>query len=441
MGWRGGCLLLGAILGAAGGASPAPAARPGGPGVVAVRSFATEGYARLTLLLDRETFDFRHGRLSNPPRFYLDLPAGRLRPKAPLPSDSAGARLVRRVRFGRPDPQTLRLVVDLGEGEIRERVFSLPDPHRIIVELRGGIVSPSSLAAPLPPGAAPPAQAKPAPPAPQARAASPSRPAPSGPKKRQEMSLSERFRAGQGRIMLDPGHGGKDAGAVGLYGLVEKEFVLDLARRAAGVLKRKLPGSEVLLTRADDRFLPLDKRTAMANERDADVFISIHANSSPLRGTHGIETYLLSEASSSRALEIAARENDVTVAEMTDLQKILYDLMLRSKVNESRDLAEDVHRSLLAQLGRRYPGVSDLGVKRGPFYVLLGAQMPGILVEVGFITNPADAKRSLQGAFRQAIAEGIAEGVVRFVGGAARTARTGPVGPKGEARPPRPAAR
>jgi len=172
-----------------------------------------------------------------------------------------------------------------------------------------------------------------------------------------------------------------------------------------------------------------------------DVFVSIHANSSPLRGTHGIETYLLSEASSSRALEIAARENDVTVAEMTDLQKILYDLMLRSKVNESRDLAEDVHRSLLAQLGRRYSGVNDLGVKRGPFYVLLGAQMPGILVEVGFITNPADAKRSLQGAFRQAIAEGIAEGVVRFVGGAARTARTGPVGPKGEARPPRPPAR
>ncbi|MBI4251621.1 MAG: N-acetylmuramoyl-L-alanine amidase [Candidatus Tectomicrobia bacterium] len=428
-GWWRGCLLLGAILGAV---SPAAAARTGGPGVVAVRAFVTEGYARLTVLLDRETFNFHLGRLTDPPRLYLDIPAGRLGLQAPLPPDAARARLVRRVRFGHPDPKTLRMVVDLGEGEIRERVFSLPDPHRIIVELRGGAVPPPG---PIPPAAVLPFPERPLPASPRARAVPPPRP---GPKKRQEMSVAERFRAGQGRVMLDPGHGGKDAGAVGLHGLVEKDFVLDLARRAAGVLKRTLPGNEVLLTRTGDGYLPLGKRTAMANARDVDVFISIHANSSPLRGTHGIETYLLSEASSSRALEIAAKENDVTVAEMTDLQKILYDLMQRSKVNESRDLAEEVHRSLLAQLGRRYRGVNDLGVKRGPFYVLLGAQMPSILIEAGFITNPVDAKRSLQAAFRQALAEGIAEGVARFVGGPSRTARSGPAGWK---RPSSPAAR
>ncbi|MEK6711987.1 MAG: N-acetylmuramoyl-L-alanine amidase, partial [Nitrospinota bacterium] len=255
------------------------------------------------------------------------------------------------------------------------------------------------------------------------RAGPPPAPAPA-PKKRQEMSLAERFQAGQGRIMLDPGHGGRDPGSSGLYGLVEKEFVLDLAQRTSKALQRLLPGSEVRLTRRGDTFLALDRRTAMANERDADVFISLHANSSPLSRTSGIETYLLSEASSSRALEIAAKENEVTLAEMSDLQKILYDLMQRSKVNESRELAEEVHRSLLGQLGRRYPGVNDLGVKRGPFYVLLGARMPSILVEVGFLSNPAEAKRSLQGAFRQAIAEGIAEGVVRFAGAQARTAQS-----------------
>ncbi|MBI3129078.1 MAG: N-acetylmuramoyl-L-alanine amidase [Candidatus Tectomicrobia bacterium] len=423
---RAGCLLLGAVLAVLGAISPAGAARPG-PSVTAVRSFVTEGYARLTLLLDRETFSFQHGRLARPPRLYLDIPAGRLSPRAPLPADAAGARLVRGVRFGRPDRQTLRMVVDLGEGEIQARVFSLPNPHRIVVELRGGIAPPPPPAAGVvPPAPAPPLQRPAAPPPAEARAPLPPAPrAPAAPRRRQEMSIAERFRGGTGRIMLDPGHGGKDPGTLGLYGLVEKNFVLDLAQRAARALRRALPGNEVILTRAGDSYIPLDRRTAMANDRDADIFISIHANSSPLRGTNGIETYLLSEASSDRALEIAARENDVSLAEMTDLQKILYDLMLRSKVNESRELAEDVHRSLLGQVGRRYRGINDLGVKRGPFYVLLGARMPSILIEVGFISNPAEARRSLQPSFRDSIAQGIAEGVVRFVAGPVRTAGPG----------------
>ena len=230
------------------------------------------------------------------------------------------------------------------------------------------------------------------------------------------MDLTQRFRHGLGRIVLDPGHGGKDPGAVGLSGIKEKDVALDIAFRTRRVLRHALRGNRIYLTRTTDRYVSLPSRTAFANEHGADIFVSIHANSARSRRLRGIETYLLSEASSERARRLAARESGTTIERMDDLEKILNDLGLRTKVNESQKLARQIQQAMLSRLRPGYRGVRNLGVKRGPFYVLLGARMPSILVEVAFISNRREARRMRSPKYRQALAEGIAEGIIRFVG-------------------------
>lgn len=393
------------------------------PRVLKVRYFATSGYARVVLVLNREILNFRFGKLRKPPRIFVDIPRGRVSRRLRMPAVKAsanGASLISGFRFGRPRKGTLRFVVDISSRRTRHRVFALPDPDRIVIDLMG------TQKREAPPSAARKSRSgrrrKIAKRAPQLRTP---RRSPSGSvPKHLNLALAAKFRAGNGRIVLDPGHGGRDPGAIGLHRVIEKKFVLDVARRTVYALKRRLPaGNRVFLTRNRDRYLPLQARTSMANDLKADLFISIHANSAPNRRTRGIETYLLSEASSARALAVAARESDTTIARMTDLQKILQDLMLRSKVNESYLLAKVVHRAMVSGLQRKYRPIKDLGVKRGPFFVLLGAQMPSILIETVFITNPVGAKRSRTKRYKRTLAEGIAEGIVRFVGVRLRQAR------------------
>jgi len=412
-------VILAPALWPAGAAAPpaAPGVRGGEATILAVRHFATAGYARVVLVLDRETFDFQSGSLTSPPRLFIDIPGARLGAKAPVPRLQEGESLVREIRVGRPEKGSLRLVLDLADSGVRHRVFTLPEPHRIVIDMRKTTEAKAGPSASA--GAADPKSE-------EGRQGRLERPPDTAEKRRRAMSLSERFRAGLGRIVLDPGHGGKDPGARGLYGLQEKDVALDISLRAAGALRKRLPGTRVVLTRSDDRYVPLEDRTSLANDQDADIFVSIHVNSAPHRHTSGIETYLLSEASSGRALEIAARESEVTVAQMSDLQKILYDLMLRSKVNESQDLAQDVQKGMISHVRHRFPGLNDLGVKRGPFYVLVGAKMPSILIEAAFISNPTEARRIRTANYRQALAEGIAEGIAAFVGLTTRRAASSP---------------
>lgn len=387
--------------------------------VLSFRHFSTEGYTRLVFVLNRESNQFRNGRLNDPPRIFVDIPSGRLQSGIRLPRFKK-ASLARKLRVGRPDRKRMRLVIELRHAEIRHRVFTLPEPARIVIDLRD----------------ARPAQAKmpterdrigdksPLPRAiPDRQVSRPEEPPPAGAprsmreRRRRSPNMTARFRAGLGRIVLDPGHGGRDPGAVGLYGLTEKRLVLDISRRISRSLRRLLPpGNRVILTRTRDRFLDLKKRTAVANKHDADVFVSIHVNSSPIRSTRGVETYLLAEASTKRALRLAARESGTTVSEMSDLQKILGDLTLRSKVTESHQLANHVQGAIISRLIETYSNINDLGVKRGPFYVLVGAQMPSILVEMAFLTNRSEARRLKTRKFRQNIAEGIAMGIFKFIG-------------------------
>lgn len=220
------------------------------------------------------------------------------------------------------------------------------------------------------------------------------------------------------RIVIDPGHGGKDPGAIGVGGLEEKEVVLDVAKRVDAILA-KHPRLNVILTRSDDRFISLENRTTLATERQADLFISIHANSSPRRDTQGLETYVLGRSTDEDARTTAERENTASGETGTQnldavIQTMLDDLSDSTREEHSLELAHTVTQSVLRGVGKRYR-VTDLGIKRAPFYVLLNTDMPSILSELAFLSNPADAARLAQTAFRQHLAEGLAAGILDYV--------------------------
>nr|WP_272881533.1 N-acetylmuramoyl-L-alanine amidase [Fundidesulfovibrio soli] len=208
--------------------------------------------------------------------------------------------------------------------------------------------------------------------------------------------------------MVDAGHGGKDPGAHGAGGLVEKDVNLRIAKLLGGKLEKM--GFEVLYTRTQDKFVSLEGRTAMANARKADLFVSIHCNAHGDSGSSGLETYSLNLASTPDEVRVAARENSVDPRRISDMQKILDELMHASKLTESRDFARAAHASALSQ-AKRGGSTRDRGLHEAPFYVLLGAKMPAILVEVGYITNPAEAARLRNEKYLEGLAQGIAEGV------------------------------
>lgn len=231
---------------------------------------------------------------------------------------------------------------------------------------------------------------------------------------------TQEIREGVRRVVLDPGHGGKDHGAVGLAGLREKEVVLDVARRLREILRAK-GGYEVLLTRDDDRFLPLNERTQIANRFGADLLVSLHSNASPNGRVSGIETYYLDVTENPSSQAIAARENSSVAFEAPgmgemheDVRAMLGDLHLHGKVEGSIDLAGAVHAALIAQGRTVYAGLPDLGVRKAPFVVLIGATMPSILVELLFVDNATDSKLLRDAAFHTQLADGLARGISAY---------------------------
>jgi N-acetylmuramoyl-L-alanine amidase len=219
-----------------------------------------------------------------------------------------------------------------------------------------------------------------------------------------------------GKIVIDPGHGGHDTGTVGPNGLEEKDLVLDVGRRLGKLLEARL-GAEVVYTRKDDTFIPLETRTAIANQQRADLFISIHANSSGDPDARGVETYYLNFTSSPDALEVAARENAVSEKSIYELQDLVKKIALKEKIEESREFAGDVQQSLHSGLAAKSPGIRNRGVKKAPFIVLIGANMPSILAEISFVSNPGDARRLETSEYRQRIAESLYRGIAKYVNG------------------------
>jgi N-acetylmuramoyl-L-alanine amidase len=219
-----------------------------------------------------------------------------------------------------------------------------------------------------------------------------------------------------GKIVVDAGHGGHDTGTVGPNGLMEKDLVLDVALKLGKLLESRL-GAEVVYTRDDDTFVPLETRTAIANKEQADLFISIHANSSDDSSARGVETYYLNFTSSRDALEVAARENAVSEKSIHELQDLVKKIALKEKIEESREFAADVNRSLYAGLNAKSPGIHNRGVKKAPFIVLIGANMPSILAEISFVSNPADEKKLKTNDYRQRVAESLYKGIHKYING------------------------
>ncbi len=307
--------------------------------------------------------------LPNPDRLYIDLNnttiAGNIQPLW------IGNGVVNQIRVAQHDRETVRVVLEL-TGAVNYKIFPLKSPDRLVVDIYKET------------------------------------PVKETPPDRKSADATAQT------IVIDPGHGGKDPGAKGKHGLMEKDIVLDVGLRLRRLIEDRL-GGKVIMTRETDIFIPLEERTAIANSKGADLFVSIHANSSRREGASGVETYLLGRATDKDAMDTALRENSVTErTSLNDLQLILTDLLTTAKKEESLRLAHYVQGNIIERLEPRYK-TNNLGVKQAPFYVLVNAKMPSILAEISFISNHEEERLLGEGKYRQEIAEAIFEGIRRYI--------------------------
>jgi N-acetylmuramoyl-L-alanine amidase len=233
-------------------------------------------------------------------------------------------------------------------------------------------------------------------------------------------SLVRQLGLGARKIVIDAGHGGHDPGSIGRGGLQEKDLVLDVALRLEKMVRAEL-GAEVVMTRSTDVFIPLEERTAIANSRGADLFLSIHANSSRNPRARGVETYFLNFAADPHAEEVAARENAISAATLKDLQNLVKAIALNAKIDESRDFAASVQEAMVRTQREHQPGVPDRGVRTAPFYVLIGANMPSVLAEIAFVSHPGEEKLLRTGDHRDRIARSLFQGVKSYLEALNRT--------------------
>ncbi|HML54977.1 MAG TPA: N-acetylmuramoyl-L-alanine amidase [Solidesulfovibrio magneticus] len=388
----------------------------------------TPGGSRITLTLTRETayryqiLDQKRSDGGAVKRLYIDLDNARTGPR--LASEKRYKKgPVSRVRAGYFTPETVRVVLEL-ESLSGYEIRSETGPFRVVLDVAGdkGRAAPEPAKAEAPAKAAPPsAKESPAqtaarevkapatpPPLPSAPAANLRPPEKA---RKNAGSLIEQFGLTLRTVMIDPGHGGKDPGAQGLSGLTEKDVNLRFAKFLGEALQKK--GINVIYTRTTDVFIPLETRTELANSKGADLFVSVHCNSHTDKSSAGMETYSLNLATTQEGVRVAARENAASQKKISDLQAILTDLMLSAKTAESRDLAKFVQKRSIAAVRGDYP-TRDRGPHEAPFFVLIGANMPAVLVELGYVTNPADAQRLGSDAYLRALAQGMTEGILAY---------------------------
>jgi N-acetylmuramoyl-L-alanine amidase len=428
------------------------AAAPHASDLVAIRGItrtALPDGVRVSIEMDAE-LPFHQERLDNPRRVFFDLRGARP-VQSLLDADlKFGGEPVPEIRLGRHPQNTTRVVMDM-TGADRYSVFTLYNPYRLIVDFhREGATAPLPPLTPLPrpPVAAPrlsapdpvvksgagpsvdvkrpPAPVKGPPedgpsakalekaPLPSRAAAPPELSAPAIPSTNStgQFSIARQLGLGVSRIVIDAGHGGHDPGARG-SGLNEADLVLDVAQRLRKLLEAQ-PGVEVVMTRETDVFIPLEERTAIANRSGADLFLSIHANASRNARASGIETYFLNFASNPQAEAVAARENSGSGRSMHSLPDIVRAITLNNKIDESRDFAEMVQKSMVRRLSPKNTLLRDLGVKQAPFVVLIGAGMPSVLAEISFITHRQEGQLLKTPVYRQQIAEALMDAVVQY---------------------------
>ena len=432
------------------GPAVAPIPSPERATLTSIQRVVLPNTVRVTIELDKEVV-YREDRLSGPSRLFFDLRNVQLTPALMDKVLTYGSDVVSKIRVGRHPDNTVRVVLDF-EEVTKYSVFTLYSPFRLVIDAeRPGsrlasaatTVVPAPIPAPpLPASAkATPAPSLPAPvvvpvkpvpireetiaplipeeaitpsapvpaPLPSAPVISPTTPTANA---AGGFSIARQLGLSVSRIVIDPGHGGRDPGTIS-KGLSEAALTLDVALRLEKLLQKEL-GVEVVLTRRTDVFIPLEERTAIANRQNADLFLSIHANSSRSTGAKGIETYFLSFASSPEAEEVAARENSASEREMHQLPDIIKAITLNNKLDESRDLANMVQESLVTNLKKTNKDVRSRGVKKAPFVVLIGAQMPSVLAEIAFITNRQELQLLKTSAYKDKIAQALHAAVLRY---------------------------
>ena len=384
--------------------------------VTAVRYWSLEDATRVVIEVSGE-FQFRRDSLQNPDRLYFDIVGAKpTLSKELIYTIPVGDAFVKQIRISEVLQNVTRVVLDLA----RPAEFSaaqLANPDRLVVELRqpGRPLSES----PKPPSAAPQVEApKPAPPPQAARSAAPANPVDDRvalPAKTAQTGSSSLVRAlglKLGRVVLDPGHGGHDTGTIGPSGLLEKDVVLDVALRLGMLIEERM-GAEVVYTRRDDSFVALEQRTALANEEQADLFLSIHANAGA-SSVSGSETYYLSFSNAKADLDVAARENAASERTIHELQAMIEKIARKDKADESREFASSIQAAMYKDMLKANPQIQDRGVRRSTFVVLIGAAMPSVLCEIDFLSNPREERLLRREDYRQRLAEALYKGLSQY---------------------------
>jgi len=432
--------------------------------VTAVRDWSLGEVTRIAIEVSGN-FEFRTDRLHGPERVYFDVLGARpsFDGKRLYSKVIEGDKLVQKIRVAETTPGVTRVVLDL-TGDVEVSTSKLSNPSRLILELRAGKTPPVPTEAPIPTAnlpVAPPVEAPAPPPATKVTpvskpavldspppailptkksdplptsvaaaipAATTPRPIPAvekttaspldTPKAARHTStggssLTRALGLKIGRIVIDPGHGGHDQGTQGVKGLLEKDLVLDVSQRLGKLIEERM-NAEVVFTRTDDTLIPLEGRTALANEKKADLFLSIHANSSTYPRIAGVETFYLNFTDSKEALDVASRENATSQQSIFDLQDLTRKIALHEKLDESKEFATRLQTSMFSFTSHNVAGEKNRGIKKAPFVVLIGANMPSVLAEIGFLTNAREEALLKKPDYRQKLAEALYRGLSRY---------------------------
>jgi len=340
-----------------------------------IRYFTHPTYTRIVIDVG-ELREYIYNRLKSPDRIYVDIYQAKLNPLLHEKIILVQADYLSQIRVAQKTNSTVRIVADMDLDISSFRVWHLPDPFRIIIDIH-----PSKFYRPSQPTS-------------------------------KNISIIRQLGLGVQRVVIDPGHGGKDPGCIGKNGTMEKDVVLTISRLLKTLLEKE--GLEVILTRGSDIFLPVENRTVIANQKQADLFISIHANATRNRKLSGIETFYLNFSQDPSVIATAARENATSTKNISKMKATIEKIIQNTKIPESKELAKDIQNNLVRSLSKKYSNINSLGVKGGPFWVLIGAEVPSVLVEISFLSNPTEEKRLQTTQYRQHIAQGIYEGIMAY---------------------------
>ena len=361
--------------------------------VTGLRFWSNPEYTRVVIDADANR-PFAHNLLkrdpdlNKPQRLYVDLDSSRLGKNVPKHT-AINDDLLLQARAGQHTPHSVRVVIDIKSFD-NYKVFSLKDPFRLVIDVwakePNGKTDTLQTTVPL-----------------------------VTTDNILSSAIAKQLALGVRKIVIDPGHGGKDPGAPGyIKGVWEKNLVLKISKKLAARMRDRLK-CDVILTRSTDTYLTLEERTAIANTKNADLFISLHCNAAKNKNLTGMETYFLNLATDDQAIAVAARENATSRKNISDLESILNDLMKNAKINESSRLAAKVQESMCKGLEKNYSKIRNLGVKQAPFYVLLGARMPSILVETSFLSNKTECKRLVSTTYQNRLCDAIIDGVEQYI--------------------------